>query len=525
MTTNLAGLALAALLGALVLLGLVVTWRRPFLGLAVLVTGMAAHNVAIMALIRLHTPAPLIRGVQAWKEVVLALLVLIVIIQIRKRWNEGWRPRLIALDWIMVAFSALIVGYATLQLALAAGDATLAQRLISVRLSLLPPLLYALGRWCLPRTERHLQATGLAIVGSAAIVGVVGLWELWFVPTVQWLDWGAVGFSEWLGYRYRGPAGLPPNFFQGLADGLLLRRMVSTYISPLGIAYTGLLVIPLAAGVAYARETYVPRWLGWVLLSLVTTAVLFSVTRLALLCMAAEFVFLAFLFRGRRAIIGSVVALVAVAAVLYGYPKIGPLLTYDLTEYSSPTAFLRSGTASSLDPGDREGGELIEEALSAQDDSVRGHVRALVAGVAYMVEHPLGTGPGSAVPRYGETDGPGESALLRIGGEVGLPGALLYLAMYAGALFVAWRAFVLASAGWLRSFSLVALVGGLALIPIMLTSDVWGNFSVTFLLWWCVGLCASVSARVIDPGLLAPETADRPRPLPPSTRGEEGPAR
>ncbi len=86
------------------------------------------------------------------------------------------------------------------------------------------------------------------------------------------------------------------------------------------------------------------------------------------------------------------------------------MLAYDLTEYSSPTAFLRAGADSSLDPGDRKGGELIEEALSAQDDSVRGHVRALIAGVAYMVEHPLGTGPGSAVPRYGGTDGPGESA-------------------------------------------------------------------------------------------------------------------
>ncbi len=98
--------------------------------------------------------------------------------------------------------------------------------------------------------------------------------------------------------------------------------------------------------------------------------------------------------------------------------------------------------------------------------------------------------------------------MLRIGGEVGLPGALLYLAMYAGALFVAWRAFLLASAGWLRLFSLVVLVGGLALIPIMLTSDVWGNFSVTFIFWWCAGLCASVSAGQVDAVLIAPPAAE-----------------
>ncbi len=94
--TNLPGLALAALLGALVLVGLFVAWRRPFLGLGVLAAGMAAHNVAIMALVRMGTPAPLIRGVQAWKEAVLTLLVVIVIdVQVRRRWRtkagaRGW---------------------------------------------------------------------------------------------------------------------------------------------------------------------------------------------------------------------------------------------------------------------------------------------------------------------------------------------------------------------------------------------------------------------------------------------------
>ena len=38
---------------------------------------------------------------------------------------------------------------------------------------------------------------------------------------------------------------------------------------------------------------------------------------------------------------------------------------------------------------------------------------------------------------------------------------------------------------------MVAVVGGLALIPITMTSDLWGDFSVTFLFWWAVGSCAS----------------------------------
>jgi hypothetical protein len=43
---------------------------------------------------------------------------------------------------------------------------------------------------------------------------------------------------------------------------------------------------------------------------------------------------------------------------------------------------------------------------------------------------------------------------------------------------------------------LVASVGGLVLIPITLTSDVWADFSVTFLYWWAAGYSASVATRL-----------------------------
>ena len=39
----------------------------------------------------------------------------------------------------------------------------------------------------------------------------------------------------------------------------------------------------------------------------------------------------------------------------------------------------------------------------------------------------------------------------------------------------------------MAAIPLVACVGGLSLAPIMLTSDVNGNFSVTFLFWWAAG--------------------------------------
>jgi len=90
------------------------------------------------------------------------------------------------------------------------------------------------------------SAQGVSGENRPALPTFYGDTGLWFVPTARWLDWGVNLFSNWLGFQYKGPAGLPENFFQTLPDGLLLRRMVSTYISPLGIAYTGLLAWPIA---------------------------------------------------------------------------------------------------------------------------------------------------------------------------------------------------------------------------------------------------------------------------------------
>src|SRR5262249_29032092 len=154
--------------------------------------------------------------------------------------RRGERWRWIPLDWVAIAFTALLAVYVVLPANWLGGETHLLQRLIAFRIDVLLPLLYFLGRVLARPAEGDLALSAWLIVGAAAVVGAFGLYELWFVPTVRWLDWGVNLYSSWLGFKYKGPAGLPENFFQSLPDGLLLRRMVSTYISPLGIAYTGL---------------------------------------------------------------------------------------------------------------------------------------------------------------------------------------------------------------------------------------------------------------------------------------------
>src|SRR5207302_978927 len=100
---------------------------------------------------------------------------------------------------------------------------------------------------------------------------------------------------------------LPPSLLHGSANlqqrviGLrvLLLRMVSTYVSPLGIAYAGLVVVPLAVALILALKQARKRWLAAASTILLLAGILFSLTRLALLMTVAEFLMLAVLTRRR----------------------------------------------------------------------------------------------------------------------------------------------------------------------------------------------------------------------------------
>ncbi len=478
MTTSVLGTGLAIAVLVVTIAAIYAVSRKPVIGLGVIVAGMAVHNFLLMLLLNLHTPGPLIRIVQGWKELVLAALVALAVMQLVRARRRGERWRWIPMDWIAIAFTALLLVYLALPSSLLGGDTNLLQKLVAFRVDALIPLLYFLGRMFARPVERDLSLTAWLIVGAGAVVGAFGVYELFFVPTARWLDWGVNLYSSWLGFKYKGPAGLPENFFQSLPDGLLLRRMVSTYISPLGIAYTGILVFPLAAMLIDRAKSRLTLVASVVTGALFLIGALLAVTRLAELCLAGEVVLLALIWRSRFSIALVAVVGAGVAAVLFLYPSVGPV----------------------VDPYLLPGESHHHTILYIGDPSFAEHLRFLESDLALDVKHPLGAGLGGSVHRFVQTTvdtaGTGESAVLGVFGDVGLLGGSLYVALYGFGvfygLFAAWRARE-------RSFAfamvLVAGVGGIALIPITLTSDVWGDLSVTFLFWWAAGYAASAVAR------------------------------
>src|SRR5262249_33609023 len=122
-----------------------------------------------------------------------------------------------------------------------------------------------------------------------------------------------------------------------------------------------------------------------------------------------------------------------------------------------------------------------QAAISTDDVSAQEHYSSLVLDAKLDLQHPLGLGLGASMNRFGRLVGTGESAVLGMFGDIGVVGGLLYVLLYAAAVWNGFRAFRLAPRGSIKTaLPLTAVVGGLGLLPITMTSDVWGDLSVTF---------------------------------------------
>jgi hypothetical protein len=474
--SQVAGVALALGLLAVYAWALTQIWRAPFRALGVLVAGMAFHNILIMLLLHFGLPSIVVRIVQAWKEGILLLLLGLAIAALVRVVHERRLPRLTALDLAMVALAVLALIYTVVPPSLLHGSANTQQRVLGLRVLLLLPLLYLFGRVFVPRGRSDLHWVAWAITGAGAAVGLFGLVELWLVPTSAWLDWGVNQLSAWLGFTYNGPRGLPANFFQTTAEGFLLRRMVSTYVSPLGIAYAGLVIIPVAVALLLTVKGRWERWLAWIATLLIVGGVLFSLTRLALVMMIAEFLILAVLSRRRSLLYLTPVVALASIFMIYQYVNIGPLQLRNLGSVPHRPAHLHI--------------------IGSTDPSLREHTGLLIYDLRYVAAHPLGTGVGSSVHRFGPSQGTGESAVLDMFGDLGILGGLLYLAIYAGSFVIALLAYLRHRADPLFAMlPLTFVVAAAGLAPISISTDLWSDFATTFLFWWAAGASVTLLAQ------------------------------
>jgi O-antigen ligase len=453
---------------------------RPIWALHVLVVGLAVHNLAMAELYDAGVHGAALDVVSAWKEVLL-LVTLVLVVRARglRRPPPGG---FVTADRLAVAFAAFLVVYALLPQSWLDGGATRHGVLLALRHDGLPLAAYALGR-LLELTQPELRRLFATILATAAGVAAFGLVDVYAIPLQWWRDSGAPGwFAEQLGFSYEGLSGLPENFVYNTGNEEPLRRVVSTFLSPLATSY--LLVVALLVAAAWLargrlRGRLLLVWAATV--ALLVAGLLWTHSRSSYLALALALVAWAVLRRGaplgeRLPLVAAGAAVVAIGAAFVAvYPDVGPATSYTPKEVAYQRAHAHEPGAGAAVSG-------------VSDASTESHWKSLREGLRTVVGHPQGFGlgnAGSTAARTHVTIEAGESTYTELAVETGLVGGLV---------FVAWSLALLVRVA--RCSARVAAIV-VAVLALALQTDVIGVPWLAVVVWALAGSrVAPVGERV-----------------------------
>jgi hypothetical protein len=433
-----------------------VTARLPRLALGAFVVGLALHNLVLSELWDAGLRGRGLDVVAAWKEALLAVAVCAA------AWHVRRLPLVTSADRLALLYTALVVVYAVLPQGWLGGHATTRGVLYALRHDLVPVAAYALGRLVALRAEDRARLAWLA-VAVGVVLSVWGLVDVYLVPLQWWRDSGVPGwFRDQLSLDYgRGLSGLPENWVYNTGnENNPIRRLVSTFLSPLATAY--LLVVVLLFLAARQRIT---RWAALAALACFV-GLLWTHTRAATLALAAGLLLLAAAQRRWQPVVLAGVVVGVSAGFFAVYSSIGPSTSYTPSELAVLRANAHRPHPTGGDP------------FSAGDTSLSSHWQNLRDGLHTVVHHPQGFGLGNAgteAKRTGVAILAGESTFTQLGVEAGLAGLLA---------FVAWSLAVLRGL-WSRSAWLFAAFG--AVLAIALQTDVLGVHWLAYCLWAAAG--------------------------------------
>jgi hypothetical protein len=410
----------------------VVVWRRPVVALYVFVVGLALHNAVLDALYGAGVHGHVLTAIQGWKDVLLLVALASVGFDALRKRRLPFRP--LVVDALALAFAAIVVLYALIPQDALGGHATHKATAYALRHDLAGVGAYFLGRAVAPR----LGNVRWLVLGLAAAVAAWGLVDAYAIHLDWWRQNGTAGyFTKQLGYPYGpGLSHLPENFvYNNGNEHELTRRLVSTFLSPLGAAYLCLVGLLLA-----------PRRRAALLLVVPAAAGLFWTHTLAAVC------------RRLWPVAAAAATLVVGFAVISTYPHIGPRAHFTPRELAFQRANAQRAGHTALEP------------------SAESHLSALRNGMSAVIHHPQGYGLGNAGEVAFREHVPlraGESNYTELGVETGLLGALL---------FIAWNVALLAGLVRRREGALAAMFAAVLFVAIQ--TDAYGIPWLAYCAWW-----------------------------------------
>ena len=398
-----------------------VVWRRPVAALYLFLVGLALHNAAMAALYAAGVRGGTLTAITAWKEILLAVALARVGLDALRERRLPFRFGLA--DGLALAFALLVVVYALVPQSALGGQAGHKAVALGLRHDVVPVAAYFLGRALLLRRD-DLRRLAWALLGIAGFIAAVGLVDVYAVSIGWWRTNGVVDyFHRHLGYDYHGTGvrtepggavyGLPENFIYNVGgDRPFLRRLVSTFLSPLASGY--LFVVALLVAVAALRR----RTLTIALAVLAAAGLLWTFSRSSLVALAAGLVVLALVRRRYVELVAPAVVIAVAVGWAHLFPKIGPTGHFTKVDLAYQQTIGKNGPRG-------------YSATSASEPSLHSHWVSLKEGVRTMVDHPQGYGLGNVGQTASRTGTPlkaGESNYTELGVELGVLGAVLWTA-------------------------------------------------------------------------------------------------
>ena len=410
--------------------------------------------VAIMALIVIHAPLSVFIGskipvlalsIKAWKEIVMAIAALLVVLRYGQRLVRDFRR-----DPLIILCGLYVVLHIVLALPSANGGlAAIAGLMVDLRYIAYFILIYVVTRYN-PRYRAWLWHT--AAIGAAVVLGF--LLAQFVLPT---------DFLKYLGYN---ETTIAPYMLVDMNPAFVRYNSTLRGPNPLG-AYAIIVVSVAVAWWLVRMKKLRDRW--WLVLpafySVVgLVAAWVSYSRSALAAAAGSIGLVAVLQLGcrvsRRVWLAGIGIMIACAAGLYLIR--GTEFFHTVIIHDNP-------------------------ATGAHATSNDDHAKSLSAGIMRMAQQPLGAGVGTtgSAAAYGSTPYIIENQYVMVAHEVGWLGLVLFMVIYVLVLHGLWRQ--------RRQWYVVGLwASGIGLAFVGIVLPVWADDTVS-IVWW--GLAAAVCSK------------------------------
>lgn len=444
--------------------------RKPFLSrvaLPVFSWALPFHIVAMAALFGVAgLPSTTVRSIAAWKEIAVAILLVIVV----SRAVGSGKPKmrlsfadLAVLGLLAVALTYLLIENSWLGARIPAKTALYGIRDISFF-----TLLYFVGR-ATPEIADDWKALR-RFFRVAWITSVIAILEMIFVTPQMLVALGTTAyFQDFLGltaFTTTNEYGLPMSYWSRLGHHDV-RRAGSVYLGGQGFAVPFLLLMPIATVWVFGREKR-PGWLSYVGYATIWIGLLLTLTRMTIVACAAQ-VLAYILLRKKPALTVAAIAVAGFVFVLASMAVPGLL-------------------------------SFIWDTITWGTGSSATHLSDWTKGVLAFATRPWGYGLGTAdltATRAGLIPLTADNQFLKYAVELGVAGLLAHLAIFAAVGWYAWR-LMRSPVASRRALGTVVILATFGILLNAITAVVFNAMVLSYFFFWLAG--SAVSASQLEHG-------------------------